>query len=131
MPTNPHPTEGELALLRVLWSRKDPMTVRDVHAVLSKDKDTAYTTVLKMLTIMADKGLVQRDDAQRQHTYRALHAEPAVQSSLLQDFVRKAFSGSATALVQRALDDALASPDELDAIAKLIADAKKKRKGQG
>src|SRR4051812_44188068 len=57
----PNPTEGELAILRVLWSRTGPMTVRDVHEVLSRGKDTAYTTVLKMLTIMADKGLVRRD----------------------------------------------------------------------
>ena len=128
MPTTPNPTEGELALLRVLWGSAAPMTVREVHAVLSQQKDTAYTTVLKMLTIMADKGLVLRDDAQRTHTYRTLHAEPAVQASLLKDLVRKAFSGSATALVQRALDDEMTSPEELDAIAKLIADAKKKRK---
>ena len=128
MPATPHPTEGELALRRVLWAGGAPMTVREVHAVLSQQKDTAYTTVLKMLTIMADKGLVLRDDAQRTHTYRAVHAEPVVQASLLKDLVRKAFSGSATALVQRALDDAMTSPEELDAIAKLIADAKKKRK---
>lgn len=64
MPT-PNPTEGELAILRVLWSRKTAMTVREVHAELSKNKDTAYTTVLKMLTIMADKGLVQRDESER------------------------------------------------------------------
>src|SRR5918993_5006772 len=127
MPATPHPTEGELALLRVLWSGRAPMTVREVHAVLSRQKDTAYTTVLKMLTIMADKGLVQRDEAQRTHTYRAVHAEPVVQASLLQDLVRKAFSGSASALMQRALDDSMASPEELDAIAQLIADAKKKR----
>ena len=124
----PNPTEGELAILRVLWSRPGPTTVREVHEVLSRNKDTAYTTVLKMLTIMADKGLVLRDDAQRTHTYRAVHAEPVVQASLLKDLVRKAFSGSATALVQRALDDAMTSPEELDAIAKLIADAKKRRK---
>ena len=95
----PNPTEGELAILRVLWSRKTPMTVRDVHAELSKGKDTAYTTVLKMLTIMADK-----------------------------DLVRRAFAGSAMTLVQRALDDDTASLEELDQISKLIAQAKAKRK---
>ncbi len=126
--TNPHPTEGELAILRVLWSRKEPMTVREVHGVLSRGKDTAYTTVLKMLTIMADKALVQRDESARSHTYRALFTEPVVQASLLKDLVRKAFSGSALTLVQRALDDEMASADELDAISKLIAQAKAKRK---
>lgn len=124
----PNPTEGELAILRVLWSRKEPMTVREVHEVLSRAKDTAYTTVLKMLTIMAEKGLVRRDESQRSHTYRAVQAEPAVQASLLQDLVRRAFSGSAISLVQRALDDEMASAEDLDAIAKLIAQAKAKRK---
>jgi len=123
----PNPTEGELAILRVLWSRKAPMTVREVHEVLTRVKDTAYTTVLKMLTIMADKGLVVRDASERTHTYRAVDSEPVVQASLLKDLVRRAFSGSAISLVQRALDDELASPEDLDAISKLIADAKAKR----
>ena len=130
MPTaspGPHPTEGELSILRVLWAHKDPMTVRDVHAVLSRDKETAYTTVLKMLTIMADKGLVDRDASERTHTYRAVHDEPVVQATMLKDLVRRAFAGSATALMQRALDDDATSPEELDAIAELIAAAKKKR----
>ena len=126
--TAPHPTEGELAILRVLWSRKGPMTVREVHGVLSRDKDTAYTTVLKMLTIMAEKGLVLRDESERSHTYAAVHAEPVVQASLLQDLMRRAFSGSAVTLVQRALDDERASAEELDAMSKLIAQAKAKRK---
>ena len=126
--TTPNPTEGELAILRVLWSRKEPMTVRDVHAVLSRGKDTAYTTVLKMLTIMADKGLVRRDETERSHLYRATEAEPIVQASLLRDLTRRAFSGSTLSLVQRALDDEMASAEDLDAIAKLIAEAKAKRK---
>ena len=125
----PNPTEGELAILRVLWARKAPMTVREVHAELSRGKDTAYTTVLKMLTIMADKGLVARDESERSHTYAALHAEPAVQGSLLKDLMRKAFSGSALTLVQRAIDDDVATPEELDQISRLIAQAKAKRKG--
>jgi BlaI family penicillinase repressor len=125
----PNPTEGELALLRVLWSRKHALTVREVHAELSKGKDTAYTTVLKMLTIMADKGLVRRDESQRSHTYLAVQEEPAVQTSLLKDLMRRAFSGSALTLVQRAIDDDVATPDELDQISKLIAQAKAKRKG--
>jgi BlaI family transcriptional regulator, penicillinase repressor len=124
----PHPTEGELAILRVLWAGKAPMTVREVHAVLSRNKDTAYTTVLKMLTIMADKGLVRRDESERSHTYVAVHAEPVVQQSLLQDLMRRAFSGSALKLVQRALDDDVASAEELDQISKLIAQAKARRK---
>jgi len=123
----PKPTEGELAILRVLWSRQDPMTVREVHGVLTRGKDTAYTTVLKMLTIMAEKGLVRRDESERSHTYRTVHAEPVVQASLLKDLVRRAFSGSALTLVQRALDDEMASADDLEAISRLIAQAKAKR----
>ncbi|TXI28939.1 MAG: BlaI/MecI/CopY family transcriptional regulator [Ottowia sp.] len=126
---NTHPTEGELAILRVLWAHRAPMTVREVHAELSRGKDTAYTTVLKMLTIMADKGLVQRDESERSHTYLPVHAEPVVQGSLLRDLMRKAFSGSALTLVQRAIDDDVASPEELDEIARLIVRAKAKRKG--
>jgi len=125
----PNPTEGELAILRVLWSRKTPMTVREVHAELSRGKDTAYTTVLKMLTIMAEKGLLDRDETERSHTYIAVHAEPVVQASLLKDLMRRAFSGSTLTLVQRALDDNVASAEDLDAIGKLIAQAKARRKG--
>ncbi|MEO7251703.1 MAG: BlaI/MecI/CopY family transcriptional regulator [Arenimonas sp.] len=125
----PHPTEGELAILRVLWNGGGPLTVRDVHEVLLKHKDTAYTTVLKMLTIMMEKGLVRRDESERSHRFVAVHAEPVVQSSLLQDFMRRAFSGSALKLVQRALDDDTASAADLDAIGKMIAKAKAKRKG--
>ena len=124
----PNPTEGELAILRVLWGLKGPATVREVHEVLSRGKDTAYTTVLKMLTIMADKGLVRRDDSERSHTYVAVQGEPAVQASLLQDLMRRAFSGSAAKLVQSALDNPGTTAEELEQIGKLIAAAKAKRK---
>lgn len=124
----PHPTEGELAILRVLWARREPGTVRDVHAALSRSKDTAYTTVLKMMTIMAEKGLVQRDESARSHLYRAVHPEPEVQSALLKDLLQRAFSGSAVQLVQSALDADAASTDDLDQIARMIADARAQRK---
>ncbi|CAN5412200.1 BlaI/MecI/CopY family transcriptional regulator [soil metagenome] len=126
--TDPHPTEGELAILRVLWRLQEPATVREVHDELLRSKDTAYTTVLKMLTIMSDKKLVKRDESERSHRYVALHSEPTVQSSMLKSFVNNAFSGSAFKLVQRALDDGQASAAELDQIAKLIAQAKSRRK---
>jgi BlaI family penicillinase repressor len=104
------------------------MTVREVHAVLSRGKETAYTTVLKMLTIMADKGLVRRDESERSHTYVAIHPEPVVQRSLLKDLMRRAFAGSAVSLVQRALDDETTSPEDLDAISRMIAEARARRK---
>lgn len=124
----PRPTEGELAILRVLWDRKEPCTVREVHDALMRHKDTAYTTVLKMMTIMADKGLVVRDESERSHRYAAVHPEPQVQSALLSDLMNRAFSGSALQLVQRALDVDATSGEDLDAIAKLIAQAKSRRK---
>jgi predicted transcriptional regulator len=124
----PHPTEGELAILRVLWARREPSTVRDVHAALSRTKDTAYTTVLKMMTIMADKGLVKRDETARSHLYRAVHPEPQVQSALLKDLMQRAFGGSSVQLVQSALDAKAASAEDLDRIAQMIADAKAQRR---
>ena len=124
----PRPTEGELAILRVLWDRKAPCTVREVHDALTRSKATAYTTVLKMMTIMADKGLVVRDESERSHRYAAVHPEPQVQSALLSDLMNRAFSGSALQLVQRALDVDAASGEDLDAIARLIAQAKSRRK---
>lgn len=127
----PNPTQGELAILRILWAREAPMTVREVHGVLSRSKDTAYTTVLKMLTIMAEKGLVHRDESERSHSYAAAHPEPEVQALLIKDLARRAFSGSALNLVQRALADDMASSEELEAISKLIAEAKAKRNEGG
>lgn len=123
----PQPTEGELAILRILWRRGAPATVREVHDELLQVKDTAYTTVLKMLTIMAEKALVGRDESERSHRYFALYSEPLVESSMLKNFLRTAFSGSAYKLVQRAIDTDTASDEELDAIGKLIADAKQRR----
>jgi len=124
----PHPTEGELAILRVLWARRMPCTVRDVHAALSRTKDTAYTTVLKMMTIMADKGLVRRDETARSHLYSAVHPEPQIQSALLKDLMQRAFGGSAVQLVQSALDAKAASAEDLDKIAQMIANAKAQRR---
>ncbi|MGZ5182407.1 MAG: BlaI/MecI/CopY family transcriptional regulator [Ramlibacter sp.] len=124
----PQPTEGELAILRILWARETPATVREVHEELLRSKETAYTTVLKMLTIMAEKKLVGRDESERSHRYYPLHTEPVVQSSMLKTFLRNAFSGSAYKLVQRALDEGETSDAELDAITRLIAEARQKRK---
>ncbi len=125
--SDPHPTDGELAILRVLWSRNAPTTVREVHEALQRTKDTAYTTVLKILTIMYEKGLVRRDESERSHRFVATYAEPVVQSSLLKAFMERTFGGSTRKLVQRALDDDTASAEDLDAIARLIADAKAKK----
>jgi predicted transcriptional regulator len=126
--TDVRPTEGELAILQVLWDHGGPCTVREVHDALSRHKDTAYTTVLKMMTIMAEKGLVRRDESERSHRYIAMHPQVKVQSALLKDLMQRAFSGSSLQLVQRALDVDGASGEELDDIAQMIARARKQRK---
>lgn len=125
--TIPAPTDGELAILQVLWDRGEPSTVRDVHEALSRHKDTAYTTVLKMLTIMADKGLVTRDERERSHRYAPASPQPDVERGLVRDLMRRAFHGSALQLVQRALDAQPASVEELDALEALIAQARAQR----
>ncbi|HNV83317.1 MAG TPA: BlaI/MecI/CopY family transcriptional regulator [Arenimonas sp.] len=125
--SDPRPTEGELSILRVLWDRKEPCTVREVHEALMRNKDTAYTTVLKMMTIMSEKGLVTRDESERSHRYAAAFPEPTVQSAMLNDLMQRAFSGSALQLVQRALDGNTASSADLDAISQMIAKAKAKK----
>ena len=127
MPPRIQPTDGELAILHVLWRRQAPLPVREVHEELQRTKATAYTTVLKMLTIMHDKGLVVRAESERSHRFVASYSEPVVQSSLLKEFLGRAFGGSAVELVQRALDDNAASSADLDAIAKLIAEATHKK----
>ncbi|MGH8107548.1 MAG: BlaI/MecI/CopY family transcriptional regulator, partial [Arenimonas sp.] len=100
---------------------------REVHEALVRNKDTAYTTVLKMMTIMADKGLVNRDESERSHRYAATSPEPVVQSAMLNDLMQRVFSGSALQLVQHALDGNTASSADLDAITQLIAKAKARK----
>ena len=99
-PKLPHPTDGELAILRALWSR-GPSTVREVQELLGAD--TGYTTVLKFMQIMTEKGLLRRDDSERSHVYAAALPEEATQRQLLGDLVERAFQGSAAKLVMQAL----------------------------
>lgn len=120
------PSDGELAILRVLWSR-GPSTVREVHGALSKDRDTGYTTVLKLMQIMVEKGLVTRDASTRTHVYQAAQAEAATQACLLKDLLQKAFEGSARSLVQRALEAAPADDAELEAIQAMLDRARRAR----
>ena len=113
------PTDAEIAILAVLW-RRGPSTVREVHEALRSEQDTGYTTVLKLMQIMAQKGLVARDEAQRSHVYRALVSEEQAQRGLVHDLVDKAFGGSAARLVLRALSSERASPEELEQIRALL-----------
>jgi len=111
------PTDGELSILRVLWDR-GPSTVREVAAAMGRQ--AGYTTVLKLLQIMTEKKLVLRDESERTHVYRAAYSEDQTQQHLVSDLISRAFEGSAAKLVLQALNTGKASPEELDAIRKLI-----------
>ena len=122
-PTTPRPTDAELAILRVLWSR-GPSTVRQVHDVLLRERPTAYTTALKLLQIMTEKGLVRRDESDRTHIYHAKLSEEQTQRQLVRDLLDRAFGGSAAKLVMQALASRRASPQELGEIRKLLDGAR-------
>ena len=115
----PKPTEGELSILAVLWDR-GPSTVRQVFEVLSAERDLGYTTVLKMLQIMQEKGLVARDETERTHVYRAKESAEATQATLVDDLMERAFGGSAMKLVMHALASKKATKEELAEIRKLL-----------
>jgi predicted transcriptional regulator len=115
----PRPTEAELEILQVLWSR-GACTVRDVHNVLHLDDGTGYTTALKMLQVMHAKGLVQRDDSQRAHVYSATVSKERTQKRFLVDLVQRVFDGSSSQLVLHALGSQRTSPEELREIRSLL-----------
>jgi predicted transcriptional regulator len=106
------PTNSELDILRVLWAR-GPSTVRDVHGALNAERPTGYTTVLKLMQIMTEKGLVRRDEKERAHVYRATVAEEHTQRQLVGHLIERAFGGSATKLMMQALATQKASPEEI------------------
>lgn len=112
------PTPAELAILEVLWAR-GPATVRDVHEALEQ-RGTGYTTVLKLMQIMAGKGLVHRNESQRSHVYAPTIAQADVQGRLVDELVDRAFAGSTSALVMRALGNRAATDDELAEIRALL-----------
>lgn len=115
----PRPTDAELAILRVLWER-GPSTVREVHDALSSTQETGYTTVLKLLQIMTDKGIVVRDETERAHVYASSESEQRTQRKLIGDLMDRAFGGSPSKLMMQALSATKASPDELTAIRRLL-----------
>ena len=116
-PRLPRPTDGELSVLRVLWSR-GPSTVRQVQEVLGPQ--TGYTTVLKFMQIMTEKGLLSRDESQRTHVYVAARPEETTQRQLIGDLLERAFQGSAAKLVMQALSSKRASRQELAEIRRLL-----------
>ena len=127
-PPVPKPTDAELAILRVLWER-GPSTVRQVYDVLSEQRDFAYTTTLKLLQLMTEKGITVRHEEGRVHLYRAGFAQEDTQQRLLADLLDRAFGGSSAKLVVQALAAKPASAEELREIRQLLADYKEKDRG--
>ncbi|HEY8972418.1 MAG TPA: BlaI/MecI/CopY family transcriptional regulator [Puia sp.] len=117
------PTESELEILQVLWE-KDLASVREVHEELAKYKDVGYTTTLKLMQIMHEKGLVKRDDSFKTHIYQAAVSREKTQKHLLGKMIDTLFGGSPTELVLQALGNHKASPEELEEIQRLLNNLK-------
>lgn len=126
-PAPSRPTDAELEILNVLWTR-GPSTVRDVHAEINSRKPTQYTTVLKTLQIMAGKLLVQRDEDQRAHIYNAAKPREWTQRQLAGDLLQRAFGGSARSLLVGALSARRTSPEELAEIRQLLDEYEKENR---
>ena len=124
---SPRPTEAELSILRVLWER-GALSVRDVQRALNESKPTGYTTVLKLLQIMTEKGLVERDETKRPQIYRSRYSQQQTQRQLLGDLLQRAFGGSVKALVLQALAVKKTTAEELEAIENLLDRMEEERK---
>lgn len=118
------PTESELEILQVLW-QKGQATVREVHDELSRSRDIGYTTALKLLQIMYEKGLVTRDDSSKTHIYKAAISREKTQKQLVGKMISTLFSGSPSELVMQALGNHKASEEELNEIQKLLDNLRK------
>jgi BlaI family penicillinase repressor len=116
---NSRPTDRELTILRILWDN-GPSTVRQVNEAMNKDKNTGYTTTLKLMQIMVEKGLLLRDDSRFKHVYKPALTEEKTQKQLVGELLEKAFSGSAEKLVMRALSAKKVSAKELVSIKKML-----------
>ena len=121
----PKPTEVELELLRALWS-KGEATVRELYEVVSQHRELGYTSVLKTLQIMTEKGLVERTEAGKAHIYRAAASQQETQNQLLRDLSERLFAGSAAQLAMHALAMEPASPEELEEIRRIIRQRREK-----
>lgn len=128
MGTLPVPTNAELEILRLLW-RGGPQTVRDVHETIRRRRNVGYTTVLKTLQVMAEKGLVERDESERSHVYKAAIPEATVRKRLVADLVDRAFDGSVVGLAMQALSSKRASPEELEEIRRLLGSLERREEG--
>jgi len=119
------PTQGELEILSVIWEL-DAATVREVHEILNANKPTGYTTVLKLLQLMDEKGLVERDKTNRAHVYRAKTQRHETGKQMLSDVLQKVFGGSALKLVQQVLETETTTAEDLKEIRKMIGEAEKR-----
>ena len=121
MPRNPssQPNDVELAILRVVWDRK-ACSVREVHEALKSQRKTGYTSTLKMMQVMCEKGLLKRDDSKRPQLYRSAVPEQQTQKKIVRDLVHKLFGGSARKLVMQAVQSQKISPEELAEIRNLL-----------
>src|SRR5688572_10989907 len=117
--TRVRPTKAELEILHVLW-RAGPLSVRAVQNILNESKATGYTSVLKTMQIMADKGLVERDETRRPQLYRARYSEDRTQKQFLTDLIQRVYGGSVKALVMHAIGTRKPSQEDLDQIKKLL-----------
>ena len=117
----PRPTEAELEILGILW-KQGPSTVRAVHDAMAGSRPVGYTTVLKLLQIMAEKGLVRRDETERAHVYAPSAPAERTQRRLVSDLLDRAFAGSAARLVQQALSSRRSSPEDIASIRRLLDD---------
>ena len=115
----PQPTERELEILRILWEH-GPATVGKVNEEMDADKPTGYTTTLKLMQIMAEKGMLKRDESKFKHVYKPAITEERTQKKLIGDLLDRAFAGSAEKLVMRALSAKKVSPAELAKIRKML-----------
>lgn len=120
-PVSTQPTEVELKILRILWPT-DGATARQVHNLLAdlEDRETTYSTTVKMLAVMLDKGLVCRDESASPQIYRAASSRKITQKKMLRDLIEKVYDGSALSLVMQALSSSRASPEELVEIRKMV-----------
>lgn len=129
-PPPPKPTAAELAILNVLW-RLGSATVRDVHSELQSPEPMAYTTTLKLMQIMADKGLVTREESARAHVYRPARKQEETQRQMVNDLLQRAFGGSSQQLVLRALSAQPASAQEIQEIRNMLDALEQKREREG
>ena len=120
-PDAPRPTDAELEILKILWQR-GPSTVREVHETMNLSKLAGYTTILKLLQIMTEKGLVRRNEEQRAHVYETQFAQEQTQQQLVGDLLDRVFDGSATKLVMQALSTKKTSAETLTQIQKILDD---------